>query len=69
VLVAGLVDAPVFLAHVEVPVGVEVAVAVQGAELEDGFGAVQAHRAPVMSSRSRQGRERVQVAFEERRLA
>jgi hypothetical protein len=32
----------VFLAQVEGPVGVEVAVGVQGAQLEDGFGAVQA---------------------------
>jgi hypothetical protein len=37
---------------VEGPVGVEVAVGDQGAQLDDGFGAVQAQRAPVMSRRS-----------------
>jgi hypothetical protein len=42
VLVAGLVDASVFLAQVELPVGGEVAVGPQGAQFEDGFGAVQA---------------------------
>ena len=41
VLVTGLVDASVFLPYVELPVGVEVAVGVQGVELEDGFGAVE----------------------------
>jgi hypothetical protein len=35
--VAGVVDAPIFLAQVEDPVVVEVAIADQGAELEDGF--------------------------------
>jgi hypothetical protein len=40
-LVAGLVVAPVFLFEVVAPVGVEVVVAVQGSELEDGFGAVE----------------------------
>jgi hypothetical protein len=42
VLVAGLVDALVFLGEVEAPVGEKVAVGDQGAELEDGLGAVQA---------------------------
>jgi hypothetical protein len=39
--VAGLVDALVFLGEVE-PVGGEVAVAPQGAQLEDGLGALEA---------------------------
>ena len=38
--VAGVVDAFVFFAQVETPVLVEVAVGGEGAELEDGFGAV-----------------------------
>jgi hypothetical protein len=42
VLVAALVDASVFLGEVEAPVGREVAVGVQGAELEDRLGAVEA---------------------------
>jgi hypothetical protein len=41
VAVAGLVDALVFLPQVIGPVFVEVAAGVQGAELEDGLGAVQ----------------------------
>src|SRR4029453_13194407 len=41
VLVAGLVDTPVFLGEVEAPVGVEVTVGDQGTQLEDGLGAVQ----------------------------
>jgi hypothetical protein len=36
------VDAVLFLVEVEPPVVVEVAVAAQGAELEDGFGAGKA---------------------------
>ena len=40
--VSSFVDALVFLVDVVWPVGVEVAVADQGAEFEDGFGAVQA---------------------------
>jgi hypothetical protein len=49
---AGLVDAAVRLGEVVAPGGVEVAVAPAGAQLEDGFGALQAQPAPVMSSRS-----------------
>jgi len=36
-----VVDALVFLAQVEGPVVIEVAVADQGAELEDGLGAIE----------------------------
>jgi hypothetical protein len=36
------VDASVFLGEVEAPVGVEVAIGPQGAQLEDGLGALQA---------------------------
>ena len=39
---SGPVDSPVFLPQMVVPVGGEVAVADEGAELEDGFGASQA---------------------------
>ena len=39
--IAGLVDALVFLPQVIGPVLVEVAAGVQGAELEDGLGALQ----------------------------
>jgi hypothetical protein len=42
VLVAGLVDTSVLLGAVEAPVGVEVAVAPQRAQLEDGLGALEA---------------------------
>src|SRR6266542_2533643 len=42
VLVAGLVDASVFLGQVEGPVGGEVAVGPQGVQLEDGLGALDA---------------------------
>src|SRR6266508_790745 len=41
-LVAGLMDASVFLGAVEGPVGGEVAVGAQGAQLEDGLGALEA---------------------------
>jgi hypothetical protein len=37
---------------VEAPVVVEVPVADHGAQGEDGFGTVESHRAPVMSSLS-----------------
>src|SRR6266487_1615318 len=40
--VTGFVDAVLFLGEVVAPVFVEVAVGVDGAEFEDGFGAVQA---------------------------
>ena len=42
VAVAGVVGAFVFLPQVKAPVWFEVAVGDEGAELEDGFGAVQA---------------------------
>ena len=41
-MVVGVVVAVVFLGEVVGPVGVEVVVAGQGAEFEDGFGALQA---------------------------
>src|ERR1039457_5677312 len=41
-MVAGVVDALLFLLEVPRPVGFEVAVAGDGAELEDGLGAVEA---------------------------
>jgi len=39
VAVAGFVDAVSFLCEVVAPVGVEVAIAAEGSEFEDGFGA------------------------------
>jgi hypothetical protein len=46
------VDVLVFLVDPVCPVVVKVTVADRGTELEDGFGAVQAQRAPVLSRRS-----------------